>query len=89
MDRGWQKAMPEHDKIELWDISALDSFNKKRAAGGHQGHCCGHWGMTRYRRGIWRRRGETEGGKIGGITMSLYCQAMSVAISIGCNFLSN
>lgn len=22
MDGGWQKAMPEHDKPELWDISA-------------------------------------------------------------------
>lgn len=51
MDRGWQKAMPEHDKIELWDISALDSFNGKRAMGGHQGHRYGHRGMTRCRGG--------------------------------------
>ena len=61
MDGGWQKAMPEHDKIELWDISPLDSLNKQRAAGGHRGHGCGHPGMAQYRREGEGRKGDKRG----------------------------
>lgn len=52
--------MPEHDKIELWDISALDSFNKQRAPGGHEGHGFGQRGMAQHRNG-----GEGEGTDMG------------------------
>lgn len=34
-DEGWQKVMP--NRIELWDVSVFDSFNKQGACGGHQG----------------------------------------------------
>ena len=50
--------MPEHDMIELWDISVLDSFNKQRAPGGHQGHGFGQLRST----GGWE---EADMGEVG------------------------
>lgn len=59
-DEGWQKAMP--NQIELWDISALDSFNKQGACGGHQGQGSGQWGLAQYPEEGVRQGGKGWGG---------------------------
>lgn len=46
IDEGWQSATPK--QIELWDISNLDSFNKRRARGGHRGQGSGQWGLAQH-----------------------------------------
>lgn len=55
-------------QIELCDISALDSFNKQRACGGHQGQGCGQWGLAQYPEEGVRQGGE--GRRCGVIVMS-------------------
>lgn len=65
-DEGWQKAMPE--QIELWDISSLDSFNKQRACGGHQGQGSGQWGLAQY-----PEEGAGAGREGGGEVRSEWC----------------
>lgn len=55
-DEDWQEAMPK--QIELWDISALDSFNKQRARGGHRGQGSGQWGLAQHPEEGVMARGE-------------------------------
>ncbi|CAJ1079936.1 Hypothetical predicted protein [Xyrichtys novacula] len=59
-DEGWQKAIPK--QTELCDISALDSFNKQRARGGHRGHRSGQRGLAQHPEEGVRKRGREGGG---------------------------
>ena len=71
-DEGWQKAMPK--QIELWDISALDSFNKQRARGGHRGRGSGQWGLAQHPEEGVGQGGEGRWGWRGaGVHEALWC----------------
>lgn len=58
-------------QIELWDISALDSFNKQRARGGHRGQGSGQWGWAHHPEEGVGQAGEGGGGA--GVHEALWC----------------
>lgn len=55
-------------QIELWDISALDSFNKQRARGGHRGQGSGQWELAQR-----PEEGEGRDGGGAGAHEALWC----------------